>query len=108
MSEEQSNVRRYTNILAIIGLIGLILLFVAPALSPNKILAPLDIVSEAWPPWQKANQSVTVHNFALHDVVNYILPVKQFMTESLRGGEYPLWNPYVFTGYPFTLSLIHI
>lgn len=104
MSEDLSKVRRYTNILAIIGLIGLILLFVAPALSPNKILAPLDIVSEAWPPWQKANQSVTVHNFALHDVVNYILPVKQFMTESLRGGEYPLWNPYVFTGYPFTYN----
>ena len=104
MPEARPSRQLVANIIVIIGLITLILLFVAPALSPNKMLAPLDIVSEAWPPWQEPNQTVTVHNFMLIDVVNYIIPVKRFMANSLRAGEYPLWNPYVFTGYPFTYN----
>lgn len=104
MPEKQHSRQFVANILVIIGLIILILLFVAPALSPDKMLAPLDIISEAWPPWQEPNQTVTVHNFMLIDVVNYIIPVKRFMANSLRAGEFPLWNPYVFTGYPFTYN----
>ena len=104
MPEKQVVQWQLADIIALVGLILLILLFVAPALSPDKVLAPLDIVSESWPPWQQPNQTVTVHNFMLTDVVNYIIPVKQFMVNALREGEYPLWNPYVFTGYPFTYN----
>ncbi len=92
------------NILAGVGLVLLILLFIAPALRPGQVLAPLDIVVESWPPWQRPNQPVEVHNFMLTDVVNYIIPAKLFMSEAVRGGELPLWNPYVFTGYPFTYN----
>ena len=82
----------------------LILLLVAPALSPSHILMPLDIVTQSWAPWQPPNQPVDVHNFLQTDVVNYIVPMKQFLVRSLQEGVFPLWNPYLFTGYPFTYN----
>jgi hypothetical protein len=96
--------KRYHDLTAGAFLALLILIFLAPALAPGQVLAPLDIVAESWPPWQRPNQPVEVHNFMLTDVVNYIIPVKLFMSEAVRGGELPLWNPYVFTGYPFTYN----
>ncbi len=104
MLEKLRNRPFAANFLVALALIALILLFVAPALSPDKMLAPLDIITESWPPWQEPNQTVTVHNFMLIDVVNYIIPVKRFMANAIRAGELPLWNPYVFTGYPFTYN----
>jgi hypothetical protein len=82
----------------------LILLFVAPALQPGRVLMPLDLVTEMWPPWQKPNQPVAVHNVLISDVVNYIYPVKTFAADAIRDGTFPLWNPYTLTGYPFTYN----
>lgn len=90
--------------LAVAIVVGLILLFVAPALAPGQVLMPLDIITQWWPPWQQPGQAADVHNLMLGDVVNYIYPVKRFMTRALWSGEFPLWNPYVFTGYPFTYN----
>ena len=90
--------------MAVAILVGLILLFVAPALAPGRVLMPLDIVTQWWPPWQQPGQAADVHNLMLSDVVNYIYPVKRFMAQALWSGEFPLWNPYVFTGYPFTYN----
>ncbi|HFC12088.1 MAG TPA: hypothetical protein ENJ56_04530, partial [Anaerolineae bacterium] len=55
-------------------------------------------------PWQLPNTEFDVHNGLLSDVVNYIYPVKAFAAESLRAGKFPLWNPYVAGGYPFTYN----
>ncbi len=82
----------------------LVLLFVAPALMPGKVLMPLDIVTELWPPWQQPQQSAEVHNMLISDVVNYIYPVKTFAADALRDGTFPLWNPHTLTGYPFTYN----
>lgn len=89
---------------AVLLLVGLVLLFVWPTLLPGKLLAPLDIVNESWSPWREPNQPINVKNFMLSDVVTYILPVRLFLVESIRDGTFPLWNPYVFTGYPFTYN----
>ncbi len=35
------------------------------------------------------------------DVFTYFYPYRAFLTESLRNGEFPLWNPYLFLGAPF-------
>jgi hypothetical protein len=40
----------------------------------------------------------------MSDVVNYIFPVKQFAADAVRNGTFPLWNPYVLAGYPFTYN----
>lgn len=93
-----------SDILATGGLIGLVLLLVAPALLPGRALIPFDIVTEAWPPWQQPNQPIEVNNMLLADAVNYIVPVKRLLSESVREGHLPLWNPYVLGGYPFTYN----
>ncbi len=82
----------------------LILLFLAPALRPGKVLLPLDLVMQAWPPWQQPNQVVAVHNPLISDVVDYIYPVKAFVAEQVKQGMLPLWNPYVLGGYPLTYN----
>lgn len=87
---------------AILGV--LILLFVGRALAPGRLFVPTDLLVERWPPWQEPNVPVEVHNIMLTDVVNYIYPVKTFAAEAVRHGEWPLWNPYIFTGYPFTYN----
>lgn len=92
--------------LAIVGVITLLLAVALlwAGLRPGYVLLPLDIVTQGWPPWQEPNQSVNVHNFLLADVVDYIIPVKLFMAETIRAGQFPLWNPYVMAGYPFTYN----
>ncbi|MCL4263663.1 MAG: YfhO family protein [Anaerolineae bacterium] len=96
--------RRWVDGLFLLALLGLALVWVGRAFLPGRVLLPLDIVVQQWAPWQQPNQTVTVHNDMLTDVVNYIYPVKAFMAEKVRGGTLPLWNPYVFTGYPFTYN----
>ncbi len=36
-----------------------------------------------------------------HDLVEMFIPWWQFALQSLRGGEIPLWNPYLSAGVPF-------
>lgn len=92
------------DLLAVLGLVGLVLLLVAPALRPGRVLIPFDIVTEAWPPWQRPNQPIEVNNILLSDAVNYIVPVKRLLADSIRQGQFPLWNPFVLGGYPLTYN----
>ncbi|HRQ40645.1 MAG TPA: YfhO family protein [Chloroflexota bacterium] len=95
---------RFLSGLVAVTLLLLAALWVGEAFLPGRVLLPLDIVVQSWAPWQQPNQPVVVHNIMLTDVVNYIYPVKAFMAETVRAGTLPLWNPYVFTGYPFTYN----
>lgn len=90
--------------LPFLAVTAVILLFYGRALLPGRVLMPTDIITEGWPPWQEPNVPVEVHNFMLTDVVNYIYPVKIFMAEAITSGNFPLWNPYIFLGYPFTYN----
>ncbi|NKQ34436.1 MAG: YfhO family protein [Chloroflexi bacterium] len=88
--------------LAVLGL--LILLFLGEAFLPGKVLLPLDVVTQDWPPWQQPGQPVDVHNPLITDVIDYIYPVKAFAAEQIKQGIFPLWNPYVLSGYPLTYN----
>jgi hypothetical protein len=97
--------------LVLVALVGLILLWVGPAFLPGKVLLPLDIVTQFFPPWQQPDTArsgfglaVNIHNLLLFDVVDYIYPVKAFMAEAVKEGVLPLWNPYVLGGYPLTYN----
>lgn len=39
------------------------------------------------------------------DLLVFVLPFKHFLAASLRSGEIPLWNPWIFLGTPFLGSL---
>lgn len=57
-------------------LVSLVVLFLAPLVLTNRILAGLDVLT-------------------------YIYPYRQHAAEALRAGRIPLWNPYLFMGVPF-------
>lgn len=83
---------------------GTALLPVWESALPGRVLLPLDIVTQSWPPWQQPNLPVHVHNPLLSDVVAYIYPMRTLAAEAVRSGEWPLWNPYALGGYPFTYN----
>ena len=35
------------------------------------------------------------------DILHYFYPYRDFAAASLRAGDIPLWNPYIFMGAPF-------
>ncbi len=90
--------------LSILFLLGVLCLFYWQGIRPGYLLMPLDIVTQAWSPWQLPNQPVSVHNDLIFDIVVQIYPIKLFVTEQLRSGVLPLWNPYVALGYPLTYN----
>ncbi|MBU0629592.1 MAG: YfhO family protein [Candidatus Margulisbacteria bacterium] len=55
--------------------------------------------------------------FAFKDLSRYFYPLRYLMVEQVKSGHWPLWNPYIYCGYPllatmqicffYPLSLIH-
>lgn len=45
--------------------------------------------------------------FTERDLAPYFIPPRFFATESIRNGDFPLWNPYQFTGHPFFANPQH-
>ena len=43
--------------------------------------------------------------FCFSDLTFYFYPYRQFMVESLRHWQIPLWNPYINAGFPFLATL---
>jgi hypothetical protein len=41
------------------------------------------------------------------DLGPYFIPPRFFWVESIKNGEFPLWNPYQFSGHPFFANLQH-
>lgn len=41
------------------------------------------------------------------DLAPYFIPPRFFWVESLKQGEFPLWNPYQFSGHPFFANPQH-
>lgn len=39
--------------------------------------------------------------FTERDLTSYFIPPRFFLAESFKQGDFPLWNPYQFTGSPF-------
>src|SRR3989344_5180762 len=38
--------------------------------------------------------------FYYGDILSIFLPFKQFFFDNIRRGVLPLWNPYIYSGYP--------
>ncbi|MDB5081447.1 MAG: hypothetical protein JWP00_3371 [Chloroflexi bacterium] len=50
------------------------------------------------------NSGVTMPNGG-GDLVSFFYPNHVFASESLRRGEFPLWNPHLFSGMPFAADI---
>lgn len=71
---------------------------------------PSDLIVGAYYPWLDYKWpgyviSVPIHNPKLSDAVSIFYPLKTLAAESLKNGQLPLWNPYMFGGYPLYASV---
>jgi len=72
---KQEAKQRRTDIAVLAGLAALTLLFFWKIVLTNKVLAGLDVLA-------------------------YFCPYRDYVSEVLRSGQLPLWNPYLFMGAP--------
>ncbi|MBU0672630.1 MAG: YfhO family protein [Candidatus Margulisbacteria bacterium] len=66
--------------LVFIGFLGLVLLFFSRFLTADQI-------------------------FAFKDLSRYFYPLRYLMVEQVKAGSLPLWNPYIFCGFPLLATL---
>ncbi len=98
------------NLGALLVLLLLPLLLFWPVTIGSRTLIPADNLYQ-WEPYRAfaARQGVALppHNELLSDLVLENLVWKRFIVQSLRAGEAPLWNPYLFAGVPFLAAGQH-
>jgi len=95
--------------LAVLLFLALGAFFFAPLLFGDATLIPFDNLFR-FPPWSafRAQFGITVpQNELVSDLVLENYAWKNFIAESLRARELPLWNPYLFTGVPFLAAGQH-
>lgn len=79
-------------------IVGLATIFMHRWLRPGYTSLPLNLES-AILPWHQ--QVVEPHqNLLISDPFYIFYPARLYLTESLRQGTLPLWNPYIFSGHP--------
>lgn len=75
----------------------------------GKVLLPLDLVVGGYYPWLDYKWGyqvgVPVKNPGISDVVSVIYPIKALAVDLIKKGELPLWNWYMFAGYPLFANL---
>jgi len=94
----------WRDLAALAALLLLALIFLGPGLLPGRVLMPMDALS-LFRPWRGMALPSELHNPLPTDVVDYIYPTRHLAATALRAGEFPLWNPYLFGGYPFVSNL---
>lgn len=76
----------------------------------GRTLLPADNLYQ-YPPFSSYRSDLGVpevpQNGLLSDLVLENLAWKRFTIQSFQGGEFPLWNPYLFTGVPFLAAGQH-
>ncbi len=81
-----------------------------PVAAGHKTLIPGDNLYQ-WEPYRtfagQQGVSQPPHNELLSDLMLENLVWKQFIVQSLRAGEVPLWNPHLFAGVPFLAAGQH-
>jgi hypothetical protein len=88
----------WVDVACILALLGFAVLLCAPILG-GRVPVATDTLA-LWGP-VSATAHEPIHNPALADSALQYLPAQVFVRRSLAGGEWPLWNPDLFSGYPF-------
>jgi len=105
--------RRYqkvwVDVVIVVGFFILPFLLYGAVTLGGQTMLPADNLFQ-WAPWAAAAQrmgAAVPQNSLLTDLVIENYAWKRFAVESLRGGELPLWNPYLFAGAPFLATGQH-
>lgn len=83
--------------------IGFILIvwfiFSWPFFSKGLVPFPSNYLVSRFPPWQYFYQT-PIKNEAMPDVLSQLYPWRHLVVESFKNRQWPLWNPYLFSGTP--------
>ncbi|MFQ5854803.1 MAG: oligosaccharide flippase family protein [Anaerolineae bacterium] len=88
----------------------LLIVFFWPVVFGGRTLVPFDIPFATDPVWAGRAAELDIdhpHNGLVADLIleNYVW--KQFIRDSIRARQLPLWNPYIFAGVPFLAAGQH-
>ncbi|MBN2005862.1 MAG: hypothetical protein JXA21_21065 [Anaerolineae bacterium] len=90
--------RHRADILCLAVVVVLATVFMLRWLRPGVVALPLNLES-AILPWHKMLYEPP-QNLLISDPFHIFYPARQYLTQALRNGEFPLWNPYIFGGPP--------
>ncbi|MCK4314134.1 MAG: YfhO family protein [Anaerolineae bacterium] len=88
-------------ILIVLILSCLTCLFLSDVIFDGKILLAADIALQ-YEPWSSAGPHSPPHNSILGDSIMWYYPAKHFFWQSIKRGHFPKWNPYIYSGHPFS------
>lgn len=75
----------------------------------GQIPIPSDLIAGGYYPWLDYKwgyqTGVPVKNPTTTDAVSVTFPLKTLAADLIKKGELPLWNPYMFGGYPLLASM---
>ncbi|MCA9961101.1 MAG: hypothetical protein KC443_18805, partial [Anaerolineales bacterium] len=97
------------DILMVAGFLFLPLLLLGSVTLGNQTMLPVDNLFQ-WQPWQSAAAELGVtqpQNGLLTDLLIENFAWKRFAVDSIKAGDVPLWNPYLFAGMPFLATGQH-
>ena len=86
---------------AALVLLALSVVFFWPVVMGGKTLLPVDNLYQ-YLPWKAQAAALGVsgpQNSLLDDLILESYPWKQFIVDSLRNRQLPLWNPYIIVKY---------
>lgn len=100
-----AKIKKNENLIALLIEISVILLFISPILSDKRIPINTDLVF-LYSPWKNEYGPPTgVINPVLSDSVDSVIPSRVYFYESVKEGEFPLWNNRITMGSPFGLLM---
>lgn len=94
------NLRFFCLMLPFFIVLVLFLIFAFPYVFRGLIPFPGDYLVTSFPPWQYY-YGMPVKNSAMPDVVGQIFPWRHLTLSILRNNQFPLWNPFNFSGNPY-------
>ena len=83
----------------ILAIFLLVAIFSFPYWAKGQVPFPSAYLVDFFPPWN-AYFGMPVKNNAMPDVISQIYPWRKLTIESFKMGQWPLWNPYNFSGNP--------
>lgn len=88
-------------VLIVLILSCLTCLFLDDVIFDGKVLLAADIALQK-EPWSSAVRHSAPHNPTLGDPIMWYYPAKHLFWQSVKGGHFPKWNPYIYSGHPFS------
>lgn len=83
---------------------SIVLVFFWKVFLKNYVLAPVDMLVGSYYPWHEHKWGyavdVIIKNPLLTDVFSQFYVWKKIIADSYRNLNFPLWNPYSYSGYP--------